>query len=136
MKTTFILAEEFRQEASNKVTAIGLYTACSVLINIPSGEKPSLPITIDRLGFMFVTSGIEGKHEAYLQILSPSGTVLMESNKSPIEVQKNMVKYGHTFMIQAHNFVVTELGQHICRYWIDGTSEDFPMFIELNPNNV
>lgn len=140
MKTSLLIAEEFRQETKNKISALGLYTAQAILLERQPGEESlsleqrtaKLPLGLDRLGFLFTTTDIAGKHEVYLQIFTPSGVLLMESNKTTIEVPEDLKEFGHSFVIQSNPFVIPEIGKYNCRYWVDTTSTDFSLFVAFS----
>jgi hypothetical protein len=140
MKNTILIADEFRQETKNKITALGLYTAQAILLERQPGEEnfsleqrtATLPLALDRLGFLFTTTDIVGKHEIYLQIIAPSGEVLMQSNKTTIEIPEHLREFGHSYVIQSNPFIIPEVGNYICRYWVDDTATDFSLLVKFS----
>jgi hypothetical protein len=139
MKITMIVAEEFRQEASNKITALGIYATQSIMLNSPPGQESlslqqkisTLPIALDRLGFIFSTTEIVGEHEVYLQIITPTGSVIMESKKEKVNISQELSNYGHSYVIQSSPFIIPEVGDYICRYLVDETPNDFMLKINF-----
>lgn len=137
MKNSFLMAEDFRQETNNKITAIGLYAAQAVLLLPQPGEEALtadqrfalLPTALDRLAFAVTTTEITGEHVVYLQILTPSGKLLMETEKSTIQIAENLKDFGHSYVVRTNVFPIPEIGKYICRYWVDKKHEDFPILV-------
>lgn len=68
------IADDFRQEVDNKVTAVGLYSDLVVVANVMPGTPPPTvedPIVINGISAMITVGGLEGEHSVKLDFRDP-----------------------------------------------------------------
>lgn len=135
MRITFLVADEIRREVSGKATILGLFPDNVVIANIP--PKPDnvpadVPAGIDRLSFMVNVSALpEGTHHFSAQFIRPSGVPMGD----PMEIGEVNVESGKSFttIFQSSPFVLTEGGNYILAFYIDGEEYRLPFEIRMNP---
>ncbi|MFS0754486.1 hypothetical protein ABC383_07280 [Noviherbaspirillum sp. 1P10PC] len=112
MKTKFLIADEFRLEASGRHIGIGLWPDDVLVIQngARSAEAGSdQNYAIERLGFLIVVSGLEeGTHKFRGTIFNPSGI----AHSPDIDLGDLEVARGQSasVVLSAKPFVVTEFG--------------------------
>lgn len=80
----FYLAEDMRQELSGKVSAIGLYTDYTVMVNLPD-EAPdpsdTAPIVLKSLAFLFSISGFTKPEIISVNLVTEKGVLPFLASK-------------------------------------------------------
>ncbi len=105
------VAEDFRQEANHKVTAIGLYTDNQVLLQIPPNlPDPTLenPAALRSLCFLFNIFGAPDAATVSVDIEDPViNRVVVPAQKLPV----NSLVGATNFIVQMQPCIVTALGR-------------------------
>jgi hypothetical protein len=108
----FYLAEDFRPEANNKVSAIGLYPDNRILLQIPPSEPdptPEKPAAIRSLSFLFNISDAPEAATVSIDVAGPGANkVLVPSQILPPNSEGGTAN----FIIRFDPFVIPVLGKH------------------------
>lgn len=70
------VADEFRQEQSGKVAALGLYSDNVLVLNVPEslpGPTKEQPIALDTLCVLVSIAGLKGSHQVGIALLDEQG---------------------------------------------------------------
>ncbi len=105
-----ILADDVRQETGSKISIIGAYTGNDITVTptqqLPTGQSIGFPLTV-----LYVFEGVEGEHEARLNIFDPLGKAVgngvLKFNPGKVSTVNAIFKLP--------NFVVSESGQYTAK---------------------
>lgn len=105
------VAEDFREEANHKVSAIGLYTDNRILLQLPPNEPdptPENPAALRSLCFLFNIYGAPEAATVSIDIEGPSTNgVLIPNQVLPV----NLLKRAANFIIRMEPCIVEALGK-------------------------
>lgn len=134
MKLKFLIAEEFRPEANNKISALGVF-AGDVIILL---KKPDQPATekalmgLERLAFLVTVSELDGTHNFKGAILDPNRNQMELGIKSlgdGVVIQPGL---AHTVVVEAKPFVIKIPGIYTFVFYIDDDPYEFPFEIRTS----
>lgn len=133
MNIKLLIADEFRHEASGKVTVLGLFADNVVIVKIPpkAEEIPeNAPAGIERLSFMVNVSAVpEGSYEFEAQFITPSGAPMGEVMK----IGNVEIKEGKSFttVVVSKPFLVNEGGEYHLAFQVNGVEHQLPFEIRI-----
>lgn len=126
MKIRFLIADEFRFEATKKITALGLYPD-EVIIYTPSprteGVPEDAPVGLERLAFMFIISELEGVHNYKGLILDTNHAPMSQEYilGQDIKIETGM---SHTLTFEAKPFVFKNAGIYTFVLYVDDVASE------------
>lgn len=136
MKVNFIIAEEIRAEAQNKLTILGFFAADTIILiknrgaeEIPKNAAPAL----ERLAILATISDVpNGIHKFRGNIFDPSGELYqpeMQYGEASIEAG-----YSHSIIIEFKPFIVKKPGVFRLEFFVDDVMFEYKFEIrEQNP---
>ena len=118
-----LVADDFRAEASGKVTAVGLFADSVVVVNAPAeapAPTPELPVGIDSLGILVNISGLEGKHRvslsfgAYARNAAPMTTDALEYDFPSAGSSINLISAFRPLLVQSYGMKTVKVHVDDC----------------------
>ncbi len=132
-KVTILIADEFRTEASGKLTAIGLYPQNRVIIDATPEQEANMqqvPLTIEKLTFLITVgpSLKKGAHKVKAEFSTPSLKRYAVQEYDDIEIP---IGATHTIFMEAKPFEIMEEGSYFIHFFVDGTETDLEIPVIL-----
>lgn len=131
MRVNFLLAEEVRREASNKLTILGLFPGDTIIMltrRASEGVSADTPAGLERLTILATISDApDGMHTFRGRIYDPSGRPFApEVTFGEATTKKG---YSHTVVIESKPFIVKQPGTFRLEFFVD--TEMFAYQFEL-----
>lgn len=108
----FYLAEDFREETNNKVSAIGLYSDCRVVLHMPSeipDPTPERPALLRGLTFLFNIANAPAMASISVDLVTSKGSVELVPTQ---KLEKGPIDGGSAnFIVRFDPCVVETLGE-------------------------
>ena len=127
MNVKFIIAEEVRPEANNKMSIMGLFPGDVIIVvkgNRPEGIPADTPAGIERLAILVMVNETVGLHKFKGRIIQPSGQAYNEfASLGEATIKKG---FAHTVLIEVKPFVVKEIGMFSFEFFVDDLKYVFP----------
>lgn len=123
----FILCEDVRMEAHQKLTLLGVFPADSITVLNPK-EPPggSGVAVLTSLTVVAVLKQAQGRFDARLRIVAPGGTAAFDEHIGAIELPK---RGAATLAAKAMGFVVPAFGSYRAELQLDEKVYPFPFEI-------
>ena len=131
MKVNFLIAEEVRPEANNKITVLGLF-AGDIIIMIkgarPQGVPEGLPAGLERLSILAIISDApDGLHKFKGRLIEPSGELYRpESALGEATTKKG---FSHTVIVELKPLIVKKSGIFRFEFFVDEEMFSYPFEI-------
>lgn len=133
MKVKFIVAEEVRPEASNKISILGFY-AGDVIVMLkkerPAGVPQDMPEGFERLAILAtINDAPEGIHKFKGRLIEPSGQVYApESALGEAAIPKG---FSHVVVVELKPFIVKQPGTYTYEFFVDEEMFKFPFEVRI-----
>jgi hypothetical protein len=136
MKIKFLVAEEIRLEAANKLTVLGLFPDCTIILNpIRTKDAPAeIPPGIDKLSLLITVSELsEGEHQFKGRIFRPSGEPYNDETSFG---EANLAKgISRSIVVEIKPFVVLEYGVYRLDFYVDESINSFNFDVREQPKS-
>lgn len=135
MKVNFLIAEEIRPEAQNKLTVLGLFAGDTIIINgeRPEGVADDVPAGLERLAILAtIIEAPAGLHKFKGKITEPSGSQYQPEFQFGEAITKN--GFSHSVIIELKPFIVKQPGFFRLDFFVD--EEIFPFTFEIREQLV
>ncbi|WP_150102933.1 DUF6941 family protein [Sideroxydans lithotrophicus] len=134
MNLQFLIAEEFRPEASGKVTALGVYPGNYIILLKPPQGIPDTAIpTLDRVAFLITVSELKGSHNYSGKIIDPNGNSVIDPNSN--QIKEGVQPFGegitigegmsHSFIFELKPFSIKTMGRYKFILYVDDAPHEF-----------
>ena len=107
----FFLAEDFREEANNKVSAVGLFPDCRVLLQMPSNisdPTPEKPAVLRSLSLLFSIFNAPVTASVSIDLQTPSSTQSLVPNH--VLPSNRLSESSANFIVRFDPCIVETLG--------------------------
>ena len=136
MKVNFLLAEEVRPEANNKISILGFFAGDIVIMHkgdLPQGLPEGIPAGLERLAILAtIVDAPDGVHQLKARLLEPSGELYpSESLLGEAIAQKG---FSHVAVFQLKPFIVKQPGMFTFEFFVDDQVFKFPF--EIREQNL
>lgn len=133
MKVNFLIAEEVRPEANNKVSVLGLYAGDIVIMlkkNLPQGVPEGTPAGFERLAILAtICDAPDGVHKLKGRIVEPTGELYKpESSLGESAIPKG---FCHLVVLELKPFIVKQPGIFTFEFFVDDQMFTFPFEIRV-----
>jgi len=138
----FIIADEFRPEASGKVTSIGVYPGNHIILLKPQQDTPDTVIPmLERVAFLITISELEGSHNYSGKIIDPNGNSVIDPKIN--HIKEGVQPFGegitigegmsHSFVFELKPFFIRTIGRYKFILYVDDTPHEFTFDIRKQP---
>lgn len=136
MKVDFLIAEEIRPEANNKIAILGFYPGNIVVVlkkEQPQEVPEGTPEGFERLAILATISDApDGVHKFRGRLLEPSGELYgPESSLGEAAIPKG---FSHVVVVQMKPFIMKQPGTYNYEFYVDDQMFNFPF--EVRVQNV
>lgn len=133
MKVKFLIAEEVRPEASNKMSILGFYAGDTIVMlkkERPQGVPEGTPEGFERLAILAtISEASEGAHKFRGRLLVPSGELYApESTLGEASIPKG---FSHVVVIELKPFIVKQAGTYTYEFVVDEEIFNFPFEVRI-----
>lgn len=133
MKAKFLIAEEVRPEANNKISILGLYAGDIVVMHKkerPQGVPEGTPEGFERLAILVTISDApEGTHRFRGRLLDPSGELY--GPEAPLGEAAIPKGFSHVVVLEMKPFIVKRPGSYTYEFFVDDEIFRFPFEIRI-----
>lgn len=127
----FVLCEDVREEAHQKLNFLGVFPADSITVLGPMGppDGPGVAV-LASLAIVVTFKDVEGEFEARLRIAAPDGKVTFDDAIGKVDLAKRGTA---TLAWKAQGFAVTKFGRYRAEVLLDERSYPFEFDILDGP---
>jgi hypothetical protein len=131
MKVDFLIAEEVRPEANNKISVLGLFAGDTVIMikgERPQGVPEDTPAGLERLSILSIISDApDGLHKFKGRLIEPSGELYRpESALGEATTKKG---FSHTVIVELKPLIVKKSGIFRFEFFVDEEMFSYPFEI-------
>ena len=121
MKVDFLIADEIRPEAGNKLMVLGLFPGSIIIIlkkELQGTSPQGVSAGLDRLSILATISGAsDGLHKFKGKIIEPTGDLYQPEAVFGESVTKH--GFAHTVIVELKPFVIKQLGKFRFEFFVD-----------------
>jgi hypothetical protein len=137
MKVKFLVAEEVRPEASNKMSIVGFYPGDVIVMlkkerpqGVPQGVPEGTPEGFERLAILATISDApEGTHKFKGRLIEPSGDAY--APESPLGEAAIPKGFSHVVVVELKPFIVKQAGTYTYEFFVDDEIFKFPFEVRI-----